>query len=246
MRATLEETLSLLASHLHLFTLVSLTVWLPAHVALNYLEFFAREEGLPTRALRVGLVVQVIFDPLVVSAVLMALARIKQGLPVAYWPVMQDGARAWSRLLFVRLFVTALVVVPALGGALLIGGARPGPLAALMLLGLTAATVTLLVRFAVVDSVVVLEGRTALDCWRRAAELTAGRRWLILRAAVLLLGLLLAGAALGSIAFRAAPELNHFVLRVLFDCVLSVAQSLLTILLFLVYWRAQADPLPPR
>jgi hypothetical protein len=46
-------------------------------------------------------------------------------------------------------------------------------------------------------------------------------------------------AGLG-LAFRAAPELNHFVVRVLVDCALSVAQSAFPIVLFLFYWRARA------
>ena len=40
MRAVLGETFRLLGRHLHLFTLLSLTVWLPTHILLNYLEFF--------------------------------------------------------------------------------------------------------------------------------------------------------------------------------------------------------------
>ncbi len=40
--------------------------------------------------------------------------------------------------------------------------------------------------------------------------------------------------------FRAVPELNHFVPRVLLDCVVAVSQSLFTIALFLFYWRARA------
>lgn len=239
MRATLEETLRLLAGQLHLFTLLSLTVWLPTHVFLNYLEFFAREEASPVRSLHVGLLVQMVFDPLVVSAALVALARIKQGLPVAYWPVLGEGARAWSRLLFVRLIVTTAVLLPAAAGSALARSGRGGLAAGALLLVLL--TVMLLVRFAVVDSVVVLEGRTVLTCWRRAAELTSGRRWTVLWTAALLFGLVSSVAVLAALAFKAAPELNHFVVRVLFDCMLSVGQSLFTIALFLIYWRARPD-----
>ncbi len=242
MRATLGEAVSLLAANLHLLTLVSLTVWLPAHVALNYLEYFARDEsGMPGRALRIGLVVQVIFDPLVVAATLAALERIKRAEPVTYALAMLSGARAWGRLMFVRLVVTVVVVFPALGGAAALGGGRPGLAGAALLFGVSLVTLALLLRYAVVDSVVVLEGRTALDCWRRAAELTRGRRWLVFRAAAVLVVLLLSVAVV-----RAAPPLDHFVLRVLFDCALSVSQSLLTIVLFLVYWRARADLQPAR
>ena len=234
MRATLEETLGLLVAHLHLFTLLSLTVWLPTHVFLNYLEFFGPAE--PLRALRVGLMIQVVLDPLVVSATVMALARVKQGLPLDYWSVLSDGGRAWSRLFLLRLVVTTVVVLPAAAAAL----ARPGrgaAAAAAVLLVVAVVTVMFLVRFAVADAVVVLEGRTVFNCWSRAAALTAGQRGTILGTAALLFGLVSSVALLATMAFRAAPELNHFVVRVLFDCALSVSQSLFTIALFLFYWR---------
>src|SRR5262249_13819618 len=48
----------------------------------------------------------------------------------------------------------------------------------------------------------------------------------------------------GGQAFRAVPGANHFVARVLFDCVLAVSQSLFTIALFLFYWRKQEIPAP--
>ena len=74
MRAILGETFRLLGGHLYLFTLLSLTVWLPVHVLLNYLEFFDPGEDAVGRALRIVLTAQVVLDPLVVSAMLSALA----------------------------------------------------------------------------------------------------------------------------------------------------------------------------
>jgi len=82
-RAVLGETFRLLGSHLHLFTLISLTVWLPTHVVLNYLEFFDPGEDSAGRALRIVLTAQVVLDPFVASAMLSALARIKQGGGIA-------------------------------------------------------------------------------------------------------------------------------------------------------------------
>jgi hypothetical protein len=42
------------------------------------------------------------------------------------------------------------------------------------------------------------------------------------------------------------PELNHFVVRVLLDCLVAVSQSLFTIALFLFYWRGRgSEGLPP-
>ena len=45
-------------------------------------------------------------------------------------------------------------------------------------------------------------------------------------------------------ALRTVPGANHFVVRVLVDCMLAVAQSLFTVALFLFYWRRQAIPAP--
>jgi hypothetical protein len=238
-RATLEETFRLLVQHLHLFTLLSLTVWLPTHIALNYLEFFA--EPAPGRAFRVAMLVQMVFDPLVVCATLVALARVKQGLPLGYLPAMIEGLRAWGRLALLRLLVTLAVVIPAVAGAAAARTGRASLLGAAALLALTGVTMALLVRFAVVDAVVVLEGRSVATCWGRASALTAGRRRAIVGTTGVLFALVFSAAILVAQVLRGVPELNHFVVRVLLDCVLSVSQSLFTIALFLFYWRARAE-----
>ncbi len=239
----LGETFRLLAANLYLFTLISLTVWLPGHILRNYLEFFGLPEVSAAQSLSLALAIQVMFDPLVVSATLAALARIKQGLPVGYLIAMSEGMAAWWRLFLVRLIVNCAVAVPALGG-LGIQPSGPSGLAAASLLVALAVLLVLLVRYAVVDSVVVLEGGNAVTAWRRAARLTAGRRWPILGTAAVLFVVILSCAMLLGQAFKAAPELNNFVVRVLVDCVLAVGQSSFTVAFFLLYWRARAA-VPP-
>ena len=245
MRAVLGETFRLLARHLHLITLISLTVWLPVHVLMNYLEFFEPGEDSAGRALRVVLTAQVVLDPFVVCALLSALARIKKGVPVTYWQALVEGFRAWPRLMLVRFIVIWVLLMPSLGWlavyraapALRLGGG-------VVLIGLTVLIIVLLVRFALMDSAVVLGGASPFTAWRRAAELTAGQRWSILWTAVALFALIFGIAVLGGQAFRVVPGANHFVVRVLFDCILAVAQSLFTIALFLFYWR-KAGSLTP-
>ncbi|MGH7414455.1 MAG: hypothetical protein ACREKJ_09670 [Candidatus Rokuibacteriota bacterium] len=241
----LGETFRLLATHLHLFTLISLTVWLPTHVLLNYLEFFAPGEDSAGRALRIVLTTQVVLDPFVVSALLSALARIKQGLPVGYWQALAEGFRAWPRLMLVRFVVIWVLLLPSLGW-LAVYQAAPALrlLGGLALIGLTVLILALLVRFALVDSAVVLGGASPFSAWRRAAELTAGQRWSILWTVTALFALVLAVAVTAGLAFRTVPGANHFVARVLFDCILAVSQSLFTIALFLFYWRKRGIPAP--
>jgi hypothetical protein len=244
-RAVLGETFRLLAAHLHLFTLISLTVWLPTHVLLNYLEFFDPGEDSPGRALRIVLTAQVVLDPFVVSALLSALARIKQGVPVTYWQALAEGFGAWPRLMLVRFVAIWILLLPSLGW-LAVYQAAPAlrAIGGLGLVALTLLILVLLVRFALVDSAVVLGGASPFTAWRQAAELTAGQRWPILGTAAVLFLLVFGVAIAGGQAFRAVPGANHFVARVLFDCILAVAQSLFTIALFLFYWRKQGIEAP--
>jgi hypothetical protein len=244
-RAVLGETFRLLAAHLHLFTLISLTVWLPTHVLLNYLEFFDPGEEAAGRALRIVLTVQVVLDPFVVSAMLSALARIKHGLPAGYWQALAEGMAAWPRLMLVRFILVWVLLLPSLGW-LAIYGAGPAVLlaGAAALVALSLVLLVLLVRFALVDSAVVLGGASPLTAWARAAELTAGQRWSIFGATTVLFALIFGAALAGGEVFRLVPAANHFVARVLFDCVLAVGQSLFTIALFLFYWRKQGIPAP--
>jgi len=232
-RALLAETFRLLAAHLNLFTLISLTVWLPGHVLRNYFEFFEPEEG-ASQSLRVMLAIQVVLDPLVVASTLVALGRIKAGLPVNYAVAMIQGLAAWGRLLVVRFVINFGVALPALGAvfAAPVGG-LPAIALGVVLIGIAVVTAVLLVRFAVADSVVVLEGANAITVWRRAAALTGGQRATLFWTLLLLFAAVLAFAMFTAQLVRAVPELNHFVVRVLLDCLVAVSQSLFTIALFL-------------
>ena len=239
MGALLGETFRILGSHLYLFTLLSLTVWLPGHVVRHYLEFFGSSEESNAQSLRLVVAMQVVFDPLVVSSVLCALARIKRSQPLGYLVVLTEGMAAWGRLFVVRFIVNSALAAMVLGGFAILSSGAPRLAAASTFLVSAVVFVVLLLRFAVVDSVVVLEGGNALNAWRRAAKLTAGRRWTILWTALALFVLIFGFAMVVGQLFRVQPELNHFVTRVLVDCVLSVSQSLFTIAFFLVYWKAR-------
>lgn len=236
----LGETVRLLAAHLHLFTLISLTVWLPGHLARNYLEFFGPSERSLLPSLRLVLAIQLLFDPLVVAATLSALGRIKQGLPVGYATAMGEGLAAWWRLFLVRFVISSAVVLPALAGLAVVPAGVRGLVAASLLLAVAVLVLIGLVRYAVVDSVVVLGGANVVTAWRRSARVTAGQRWPILWTATILFIVIFAGAILVGEVLRAAPELNHFVVRVMVDCALAVGQSAFTIALFLFYWRGRA------
>jgi len=242
----LAETFRLLAGHLHLFTLISLTVWLPGHVLLNYFRFFDPSGESVVHTLQAGWLIQTVFDPLVVAATLVALARIKHGLAVDYVAAIREGAGAWGRLLAVRFVVNVALWLPGLAWvAVNRAGHGTAVVAGVLLAALTVAILIVLIRCAVVDAVVVLGGGNVLTAWSRAATLTAGQRWPILWAAAAVFALLVGGVLLATLVFRLVPALNHFVVRVLVDCALAVSQSLVTIVLFLFYWRATVAAAAP-
>jgi hypothetical protein len=246
--SVLAESLRLFGAQLHLLTLLSLTVWLPAHVVLGYLEYFEPESATPEGVLRIGYLVHVVFEPLVVAATLCALSAVRQGLPVSWGTAMADGARSWGRLMVVRFLLFLAMTVPTGAAFILLrrGGALDFLLSLALLLFVLALAVAL-VRVAVVDAVVVLEGGTVTTAWRRASALTAGRRAQIL-GVVLVVAALVAGPAIGvGWMIHVVPSLNHFVTRVLTASALSVLQSLFTVAFFLFYLRAVTGerPAPP-
>lgn len=240
MPGVLGETLRLLAGNLHLFTLIVLTVWLPGHVALNYLEFFGPSNDPSLQSLRLAFVLQACFDPLVVAAIISALARIKAGLPASYGDVLLEAVRVWPRLVLVRFLIYTLLALPI--GLALALGAGPGGgrvLGGLIGLALGVVATVLVVRVALVDAVVVLENGNVRTAWSRAAALTRGRRRAIFGTLLAIFALLITLVAGLALVFRVAPGLNHFIFRVLVDCALSVGQSAFPIALFVFYWRAR-------
>jgi hypothetical protein len=222
----LRETLRLFVTHLHLFTMIALTVWLPGHLVINYLDFFAggapgSTDAAAARGIRVFLVVEAIFGPLVGAATLAALARIKRGEPASYGQVLAEGLAAWPRLFMARLVERAIVLVGLV--ALIVPG------------------FILLVRVSFVDALVVLDGAPLGAALRLSNALTAGRRAAIFwTGGTLLVGVLSVAAILSVLAGAA----EHFVVQVLADCAIAVTQSIFTIALFLFYWEARHAPAP--
>ena len=158
-RDILEETFRLLARHFDLFTMIALTVWLPGHLVINYLDFFATSKGAAdaaARSFRVAILLEGVFGPLVVAATLAALLTIKQGQPPRYLAAMRWAIILWPRLFLARLVVSVAVLAGLV--ALVVPGA------------------ILLVRLAFVDALVALDGVPLGQALRISNTLTAGRR----------------------------------------------------------------------
>ena len=223
-RDILEETLRLLVRHFDLFTMIALTVWLPGHLVINYLDFFATSKGAAdaaARSFRVAILLEGVFGPLVVAATLAALLTIKQGQPPRYLAAMRWAIILWPRLFLARLVVSVAVLAGLV--ALVVPGA------------------ILLVRLAFVDALVALDGVPLGQALRISNTLTAGRRR----------GIFWTGGFLFAAVFSMAAALSalaglaeHFVVQVLADCLIAVTQTVFTIAMFLFYWEARQAPVP--
>jgi hypothetical protein len=223
-RDILEETFRLLVRHFDLFTLIALTVWLPGHLVINYIDFFATSKGTAdaaARSFRAAVLVEGLFGPLVVAATLAALLSIKQGQPPSYLAAMRWALMLWPRLFLARLVVSVIVL------AGLIALVVPG--------------VMLLVRLAFVDALVALDGLPLGQALRISNALTDGRRR----------GIFWTGGFLFAAVFSLAAALSalaglteHFVVQVLADCLIAVTQTVFTIAMFLFYWEARQAPAP--
>ena len=223
-RDILEETFRLLARHFDVFTMIALTVWLPGHLVINYLDFFATSKGAAdaaARSFRVAILLEGVFGPLVVAATLAGLLTIKQGQPPRYLAAMRWAIILWPRLFLARLVVSVAVLAGLV--ALVVPGA------------------ILLVRLAFVDALVALDGVPLGQALRISNTLTAGRRR----------GIFWTGGFLFAAVFSMAAALSalaglaeHFVVQVLADCLIAVTQTVFTIAMFLFYWEARQAPVP--
>lgn len=184
-------------------------MWLPGNVVINYLEHYVFGSDAIWKSAKL----------LYVGATLFALSRVTRDQTVTYVQAMAAGLRVWPRLFVARIAASLLV-----------------------LLGLVALVIpgfVLLVRYALLDSVVVLEGATATLALKRSATLTAGMRWQIFGAG----GVFLLTFFVFSLILYVLVELaggNIFV-SIAVDCVLNVAFGLITIVLFLFYLEARRN-----
>ena len=230
------EAIELLASNLALFGSIMLTVWLPASILLVYLRLYVFPEAvggdevqLFMRELRISNAIDLAFGALYTGALLYAASRLKQGLNVTYGEAMAHAARRSFKLLGARIITGAIVFVGLI--ALIVPG------------------IVLALRFALIDSVVVLESVEGGPARALSAELTRGKRWTILGTMIfaffgVLLTIFLTSLAL-YLPLISVGQDENFIIAVIDECVSSIILIVPTIVLFLFYWdvkqQRQAD-----
>ncbi len=233
----IREAIGLLADHLTLFSLIVLTIWLPASIFLTYMRLYVLPESssgdelyLIIQELRISSLIEFTFGPLYIGALIHALSQIKQGQHPRYGESMSHGARKCFKLFTTRL-ITGLII--AVGFVALI---VPG--------------VILSLRYSLVDEAVILENLQGNEARHLSVQLTRGKRWQVLGSLVLLtiaLVIILSGLNIALyLPLTLMGQQDNFLIDLLYECISSVMFLLPTILLFLFYWEARNQRSQPQ
>lgn len=218
MLAKFAEAAVLLARHFVLFASIVLTVWLPGNLLINYLDFYVLNEEDISRTFKLYGLIDSLLSPVAAAAVIASLSRIKLGRPAPYAEVMGVALRKWAPLFWARIVADILVFLGFV--ALIVPG------------------IMLLVRYALLDQAVVVEGADPGEARRRSTELTAGVRWEILAAAVLFFVPYFAAWFVAYLPLILIPIVDQLPLNVYIDCCMDIALLPIQIVMFLYYWEA--------
>nr|WP_143547731.1 hypothetical protein [Rhodopirellula sp. SM50] len=215
------EAVRLLSNHLVLFSAIILTVWLPGNLLINYLAYYVYSEDEIVNLMRSTMWIEGIFGPIYIGAMIHVLWKLKTGEYVSYSEAIGVGIRNWGRLFAARL-VAGLIIT--LGFIVFL---IPG--------------IVLQVRYALLDSAVVLDGAGAHRATVRSTELTVGMRWQIFFAAILFFVPYLFLSFAIYLPVDLYPQLDTMATSVVMDCFLDIVYAIIQIVMFLFYWEAVAN-----
>lgn len=187
MREIYRQTWRLFKPNIPLVSAIVLTIWLPAGLLIWVLEagpWRGAGDQIWNLAHLPGAISTV--------ALLFVLWQHRQGVPTSYRQGMREGCRKWARLLVARFCVQVLfllglllVIVPGLV-ALMLRLFLPDVMTVWVFFALLIVlSVVILIRFALVAAVIVVENAGVTEALRRSFALTRGRSWRIFEAVFL-------------------------------------------------------------
>jgi len=218
------EAINLLKDHFILFSSILLTVWLPGNLLSNALYYSSGEE-VGFGFIRAAMMIEGVFGPIYIGALVYALFRIKSGHAVTYGEAIKMGIKKWGAL-FAARFISGILIF--LGFLLLI---IPG--------------IVLAVRYALLDSAVVLEGANPNAAMKRSTDLTAGRRWEIFGAGTILITVVMLLSFFIYLPTGFVLALDNMWVGTFLDCFVDISFLVIQITMFLYYWELAVGPQLP-
>ncbi len=211
----LGEAINIWFSNIVLFTVITLTIWLPANILINLFYYSASSLDW-LDAVKLSMAVEGLFGPIYIGAMIYALLQIKQNQRIGYKEAINVGLINWWNLFTARFIAGVLIILGLI--ALIIPG------------------IILMIRYAVLDSAVIIESASASQARSRSVKLTKGSRWKIFGAIVLFNIVFI---VISRIAYIPLGFVDHIALSIAVDCILDVISAILIIALFLFYWEAR-------
>ena len=224
MFSILGKAIQLWIRHLPLIGPLVLTIWLPGHLFVGWSYGLGWDESTELDVRRMTSGIDAICSPIYAGAIVYALPRLIRGQRVSYGDALGVGFGCWGRLFAARFIAGLLILVGFV--ALVVPG------------------IVLSVRFALIDSAVVLENRGVSTARQRSWTLTGGRSWQILGAGVIIFLMYSALTMVVSLPLTIVQQLwsldpvVNFAAQAVLDCLLDVVYTLHVIVMFLFFWEA--------
>jgi hypothetical protein len=213
-----SEAFSLLRHHIGLFAAIVLTVWLPGNALVNIVAMKYGDAS-DLHVLRLTTLIEAVFGPLYIGALVYALAQIKMGRAITYKEAMNVGVQKWGALFLARLVAGILVAIGLFAFVI------PG--------------IVLALRYAFLEQAVVLENKETTEARARSTVLTAGRKWRILAAAVLFFIAFMIFSYLTLLPLDFIESTSLLIpVSIAVDCLQDVVYMVIQIVIFLFYWEA--------
>jgi hypothetical protein len=220
MKDKFKEALLLLKKNLWMFTTIILTVWLPGNILTNVIIYNNPDISI-VGIIKLPMIIEAIFGPLYVGAMVYALYQIKMDKHVSYNKAIGAGVKNWFNLFTARLIAGLLIFLG------LIAFIIPG--------------IVLMVRYSLLDAAVIIENRGVHDSRKRSVELTTGKRWQIFNAAILFHFIFFLFASLIYAPFGFIESSAMMPVEIAIDCILDVIYAVIQIVIFLFYWEAKNE-----
>ncbi len=106
----IAEAFRIFSQHWGLFACLVLTLWLPANLVINILDYQVFAEDDYISALRLGILLDGTIGALPLAAILMSLLRFERGESVTYTTAMYDGFSRFIRVIVVNICVGIMIV----------------------------------------------------------------------------------------------------------------------------------------
>jgi hypothetical protein len=220
----LGAAIGILVNDLLLFGLITATIWLPANLLIEYIVYQHMDDAEAVMGqMRLYNLANGILSPITIGASVYATSRILQGQPVGVGEALGVGFRRWVSLFGARLVAGILIMLGFI--ALIVPG------------------IYLTIRWALLDSVVILEEEGVNASRARSNKLVTGRAWQILGTGLAFFAGYLLFATLISLPIQLVEGLDNFVVAALLSTVLDLSYVVLAIALVLYYFDARQDEL---